>query len=323
MASTRQVSAATDPKGADPKSAGPKGTSPASISTWRRFRNLLPLLLVLAFMAGGVALWRQVRGFVLAHDDYRLSPDDIDITPPPAWVHEDVRAKAFHDASLENRSILEPSLAEDLAHALARHPWVARVDRVVKAHPAGLQVDLVYRRPVCMVQLPPDPATKRSGGLYPVDGGGVLLPTADFTPLEARAYPLLLQIATMPDGAAGEPWGDPRVAGGAAIAALLIDVWGDLKLDTIVPSAKPDSETDEYTFELFTRQGTRIAWGRAPDAPAGGEAPPAEKLARLLRHAQEHGGLDTGEPPRLIDVRPWDRPAAAARTATHADEPAR
>jgi hypothetical protein len=266
-------------------------------------------MLLLGFVGGGYALWRHVRGFVMAGTDYRLQPEEVDITTLPPWIHGDVRGEALRDASLDAApSLLDADLAERLANAFAQHPWVEQVERVVKLHPAGAHIDLIYRRPVCMVELP-------GGGLYPVDGAGVVLPTADFTPLEAKTYPLLVGIETVPEGRVGAPWGDARVAGGAAVAAVLIDHWQDLKLDRIQPSPVPDSETDEYTFEVVSRRGTRVVWGRAPGAPDGGEAPPAEKVARLRRFVAEHGDLDSGDSPHVIDVRRWDPPAGSPRTA--------
>jgi hypothetical protein len=268
----------------------------------RGVQLLLVGMLAAAIAGGGYTVWQRVRTTLLAGEDYRLEPNEVEITPPPPWIHADVRGEAVRNASLDGGpSILDDDLAERIAKAFALHPWVAQVKHVRKRHPAGVEVELVYRRPVCMVELP-------GGGLFPVDADAVLLPTADFTPLEAQGYPRLVEIHSLPVGPVGARWGDPRVAGGAAIAAALSETWNDLGLARIVPSKAPISRqaADDYTYELFTPGGTRIVWGRAPNAQTPGEAPPVEKVARLKKHFLEHGALDGPDGPREFDLRQTD-----------------
>ena len=163
------------------------------------------------------------------------------MTPLPPWIHTDLKAEVLRDASLDGPlSLLDKELTVRVAHAFALHPWVAKVQRVSKRSPAGVQVDLDYRRPVAMVEVP-GPA------LLPVDGEGVLLPTADFSPQDARQYPRIAEIKTSPLGPVGTRWGDTHVTGGARIAAALLDDWQALKLHQVVPAA-PDR---------FSRRGNR------------------------------------------------------------------
>ena len=105
--------------------------------------------------------------------------------------------------------VLDDNLPERVAHAFSLHPWVAKVGLVRRLSPARLEVELVYRRPVCMVEV-------REGPL-PVDGQGVLLPSDDFSPVEKEHYPRLTGIDTMPMGPVGQRWGDGRVVGGAEL----------------------------------------------------------------------------------------------------------
>ena len=272
------------------------------------------ILLIALGTAGGYAIWRHVRQSVLAAADYRLDLDDFEITPVPKWIHSDVRLEAVQNASLDGGpSILEEDLVERIDKAFGAHPWVARVERVSKRHPARVKVDLVYRRPVCMVELP-RLAELPEGGLYPVDAEGVLLPTKDFTPIEGQEYPRLCEVTTLPMGSPGMKWGDARVAGGAMVAAALVDAWKTLKLSRIVPSAGPASGTDEHTFELWTAGGTQVIWGSAVAMP--GERPAAAKVDQLLRYAAEHGGLEGSAGPQVFDVRQWEADRITPRTAS-------
>ena len=152
-----------------------------------------------------------------------LTPDRVEITPIPDWIHTDIREEAFRDASLdEPLSILDENLVERIARAFSLHPWVEEVRRVRKRHPARLEIDLVYRRPVCMVVVP--------DGMHTVDIEGVLLPADHFPPVEAMQYPRLRGVETTPTSP-GTRWRDVRVIEAAEIAAAFGDVWQELRLD--------------------------------------------------------------------------------------------
>ena len=197
---------------------------------------------------------------------------------------------------------MDDDLAERIGNAFARHPWVERVQQVTKK-PGSVKVDLVYRKPVCMVEVP--------GGFQPVDAAGVLLPMADFSQVEVTHYPLLVRAEergpTMPPGLR---WEDPNVIGGAEIAAALGDEWETMRLHYIEPSAADPtlagaSGSDgqatpggfagrpaEPFFTLVTHNKTRILWGHAPGANAPGEPSAAEKVAQLKRRFADRGTLD-------------------------------
>ncbi len=292
-----------------PKSSGGLGGFVHNNARW---------MIALAVIAGICAygwnmLWEQVREHVAAASDYQLDPETIEITPPPEWIHANLRAEVIRDASLDGSlSVLDPELTVRIARAFGLHPWVAKVERVSKRYPAAVQVDLIYRRPVAMVEVP-GPA------LLPVDAEGVLLPTDDFSPADARHYPRIAEIKTSPIGPVGTRWGDTRVAGAALVAAALGEHWDALKLNHIVPSGRQSTspgarETDAY--ELYTKAGTRIDWGRPPGAEIPGEASAASKIACLLEYASKHGdSLDNAAKPQRLDVRPSSGLVIAARPA--------
>jgi len=259
----------------------------------------LAVLFLSVFLGGWYWLWcfGGVGGQVLSLDGYRLTSGDVEITPLPQWIHTDIRAEVFRDASLDGPlSIMDAELTERISAAFSLHPWIAEVRRVRKYHPARVKVELVYRRPVCMVEVP--------GGLLPVDHRGVLLPCGDFSPIEAsRRYPRLVGIGTVPVGPAGERWGDERVTAGAEIAELFGAAWHELKLDRIVPSEPAQTHSGrEITYELFTRSGTRVIWGRAPATDMPGEPAAVEKVARLQKYARKYGTLDGPRGPQKLDL---------------------
>jgi hypothetical protein len=252
------------------------------------------VILGVAAAGAGYAVWQQVRGHVLASEEYYVDPQNIVVTPQPPWIHSDIRAEVFQEASIDGPlSLLDSNLTVRMAGAFASHPWIANVERVSKRFPSSVEVVVRYRRPVAMVAV-------RGGGL-PVDADSIVLPSEDFSQEQAARYPRIDEIHTTPVGPVGTPWGDVAVTGAAQIAAVLADEWERLTLARIVPAGrKPARAGFEYEYALYTRAGTRIDWGRSPGTDSPGETPPADKLARLREYFNEHGSLDTsGTPTRL------------------------
>jgi len=242
------------------------------------------LLLAAVLVGGWYLTWHVIGANVLRSDRYVLRQESLDVPSPPDWIHTDVRGEVFRSLAFEGPlSIMDDHLAKRVADAFALHPWIAKVRRVTKQHPGRVKVELDYRRPVCMVEVP--------GGLLPVDAESAWLRSEDFSPVEASQYPRLSGLESMPVGSVGTKWGDGRVVGGAEIAALLATAWNELQLARIVPSARPQSGP-HYSYELYTRGGTRILWGLAPGAGVPGDVPAAEKIERLRKYVAAHGTLD-------------------------------
>ena len=272
-------------------------------------RVLVALVLIAATLGGTWYAWRQTAPLITEGNHYLLDPRAITITPPPAWIRADIRAEVVRDASLDDAvSILDPALARRVADAFEFHPWIDRVVQVTKLAGPRVDVEIVYRQPVAMVDVP------SAADLAPIDVHGVRLPVIDFTPKEREHYPRISGIATLP--LVGQTWDDAAAIGAASLAAALRDVWHEWQLAVIQPTAPTraigqpaqgddiTAATDRYPlYELLTRDDTRIIWGYAPQAPIGREPTVAEKLARLTEYAQTHGSLTSGSSTQPLDVR--------------------
>lgn len=264
----------------------------------RRFRaRLFACTLLAAAMASGCyALWRSVRPLVLGLPQYVIAEENVVISPTPKWIRSDVRAEVFRDlCEAGPLVVLDEDLNERFYEAFAAHPWVSKVERVLKRPPAGVDVSLIYRRPVMMVQV--------TGGLLPVDAEGVQLPTADFSPLEARKYPRLNDIGAATPPPAGTRWADARVVAAAALAGVLIDSWEELELHRLALSADSSAPVGQFEFDLYTKRGTRIVWGAAPTAKPEDLAAAADKLSRLRKYHAEHNTLEGSRGPQVLDLR--------------------
>ena len=251
-------------------------------------------LIILGLIGGWYLVWNEVGDYVLSSESYLVTSQRVEIiTAAPEWIDTDIRAEVFRNASLDRPlSIMDDDLTQRIANAFSLHPWVAKVCRVTKHHPAQVQVELVYRRPVCMVEVP--------GGAFPVDVRGVLLPVDDFSPSEAGRYPRLVGVDTVPVGTVGECWGDVRVVGGAEIAAALGEVWEEFRLAAIIPSAP---SADDLIYMLRTRGGSQIRWGPAPSSAPPGELSPADKVARLQGYFANYGTLEGHDASQVLDIR--------------------
>jgi hypothetical protein len=250
-----------------------------------------------AGMAIALGIWltyRTVEPRINASPHYNLDPRSITVTPQPAWIHSDVKGEVLRDGSLDHAlNLLDESLLERVAKAFALHPWVAQVTSVRKRAGPELEVQLVYRRPACMVEVP--------GGLYPVDAEGVLLPTADFSSEDASHYPRLTGIQTVTEGPVGTRWQDACVLGAAQIATVLADDWTKLGLAQISPLSNPPPGTTGATaFVLYTHQGAPIIWGAA-GSNRDFEPGTDERLVRLKKIAVSLHARNGSSPP--IDLR--------------------
>ena len=298
------------PAGKSPVKLAPKPESPTARRLMKRRLRWVTALVFLLIVASGVyTLWRSVKPQILGMPRYVVAVEDVHITPPPKWIRTDVRGEVVREINLAGPvSILDEDLGERFYEAFAAHPWVIKVIRVLKRPPAGVDVELVYRRPVLMVQV--------TDGLLPVDADGVQLLTADFSPLEATRYPRLADVGRETPPPAGARWTDTRIVAAAALAAVLIDAWQELGLHHLALAADPPpSAAGPFEFELFTKEGTRVLWGAAPTSVAEAHAAAADKLSRLRKYHADHNTLEGSRGPQTLDLRVPHGVLTSPRTA--------
>ncbi len=265
--------------------------------------------------AGAHFLWLRTKPQVAHDPSYLLTLDKIHITPQPPWIRSDIKTQALRDANLVgNLSILDDwdALLRRIKEAFEFHPWVASVTRITRRLPSSLDIDLVYRKPVAAVE-----SSDSNGVVFlPIDERAVRLPEGDLTEVERRYLPRISGITGRP--LVGDHWDDPRVVGGAKLAAQLADVWQKLRLVEIIANLQSAMHDDKqlYRFDIITSGGTRIVWGMTPgDEAANGESPFRQKRQRLLNYSSQHGKLESIDGPAVLDVR--SDLVVTPRTAEH------
>jgi len=202
--------------------------------------------------------------------DMTLFPEAVEVVGRAPWVPAGIDREALRTASLDGGLPLDdPELPQRLERAFLMHPWIRNVVRVELRHPAAAIVTVTCREPVAMVVW--------QGGLLAVDAEGVVLPSADFTPESAAAYPKVQGVTSSPLGLEGSRWGDPVVDEAAAVAAAVGPDWKTLELREI----RPVVTAGRRTWELVAAGPRTVVFGSAPGQESEGEPTAAMKLVRL------------------------------------------
>ena len=282
-------------RSAEREIAEPESAEPPVPPRWRGwFRPTV--IASLALVAAAVLLWPHISKFlpdISQRGEYRVAVSDIEISRAPHWVPQNLVQQVAEQAALpEHVSLLDDGLVETVARAFRQHPWIEKVVRVKKTYPSRLEVEVEYRKPVAMVEV--------KQGLYPIDATGILLPPADFAVADTKHYPLISSVRTIPQGAAGNGWGDPIVLGAAQISSVLSARWKEFSL---VEIRVPTGATEDGVYHLYTKGGSRIVWGRAPASDHPGELSAEQKVGRMEEYVNRFGGFDQPNGPYEIDIR--------------------
>lgn len=295
-------------KTAPKKAAPPKPPSRLMVALRKWFFRPTPLI-ISAFLITLVVSAPYIIHLIpdiSRFDEYQYDLGQIEVNQPNEWVPKDLAGNVLIKSSFpEQVSLLDSDLCRELAMSFQKHPWVRSVVRVQITNKPSVQALLEYRRPVAFVE------TKE--GLYPVDIEGVLLPPANFEIDDIRRLPHINNVSSMPKGNVGEAWGDVVVKSAAQIAAALtpdgnMDLyWNRFELTAVIA---PNSDevlptADQLKFELATKGGSRIIWGKPPGAD---ELEPTveQKIGRMEQYLSRFGKFDEPNGPYRIDIRLFD-----------------
>jgi len=260
------------------------------------------VLLMLAVIASGVFFFQKLKNQLpdlSQREEYQIETKDLSLIPaPPHYVPIDIVDQVIKRSQLpEKVSLLDQGLVLKIADAFQKHPWVQKVVSVQKTN--TVEVAVLFRKPAAMVEV--------KQGLFPVDNEGVLLPPEDFSVSDARRYPVITGIRSMPEGPAGTTWGDLTVTGAAQLAEALGPHWKELDIASIEapPHTTAVLSLDDLIYRLITVGGSEIVWGRSPQSQRRGELRVDQKIGKLEKYYRDYGGFDRPHGPYEIDIRHW------------------
>ncbi|MCH9654032.1 MAG: cell division protein FtsQ/DivIB [Planctomycetes bacterium] len=260
------------------------------------------VLLILAICASGLFFFQKLKNQLpdlTQRKEYQIETKNLSLNPaPPHYVPIDIVDQVIKRSQLpEKVSLLDQALVLKIAEAFQNHPWVQKVVSVQKTN--TVVVEVLFRKPAAMVEL--------KQNLYPVDNEGILLPSEDFSVSDARRYPIITGIRSVPEGSAGSPWGDLTVKGAAQLAEALGPYWKELDIVSIEAPRRTTAKLvlDDLIYRLITTGGSEIVWGRSPKSQRRGELRVEQKIGKLEKYYRDYGGFDRPHGPYEIDIRHW------------------
>lgn len=200
----------------------------------------------------------------------------------PAWARTLRLPEHLRDilADFGHRTLLEPTLARDVAARLADSPWVESVIRVDKQFGGKLAIECAYRRPIAAVVVGANVAW--------IDARATCLPA----PRNARLRLMTIEGIAAPIPGPGQPWDGYDIAAAVRLASLLVDEPYANEIVTLqFQNYGGRLDPRQEQIELRTGNGTRLIWGSAPGEEV--EEPTAREKIEILRAMyRKYGQLD-------------------------------
>lgn len=263
-----------------------KGTWDAGKPSLRR-RMLKAAFALVALGACGAGL---VWGFSRLDESvsrlpmYQMTSESLRLVEGPPWMTPAILADLdIRDQLPQRFSLLAPDICGRVARAYEQVVWVERVERVEKRDPRvspdepPLEVQLKFRRPVAFVE--------GNRGAYLVDAQGVRLPGVyPEAPRLGDCTLLVIRGVNSAPPTPGHAWLGGSVLAGVRVAEAVApqqEVYRVTTIDVANYGGRRDPRDTEIA--LYTKNGTRIKWGKAPSPEAEmlQEKSLAEKVAYL------------------------------------------
>ncbi|MCH2182541.1 MAG: hypothetical protein MK108_11095 [Mariniblastus sp.] len=256
------------------------------------------MLATVGMIFGAIQLWHTHYQELIDLPGYEISRQQIQVNAPPEWVDADLEGTILGRLP-EPASLLDRQLVPTTVTTCESLPWVEKISRIEKV-PAGLDVELVYRQPVGLVEI------STSSGQQAIDRHGVLM---DPRMMDYVNPENLIRISVARPGLEQQKiwtvWQDHRVVDAASIGSLQGAAWDQLGCYRIVSWDPPGSPSNQNPFEIWPRtaRGIKIVWGSAPGKEKTGEASAEQKLEVIRQYLAKLDPSKETELGRKVDVR--------------------
>lgn len=259
-------------------------------------------IVAIALIGAAIYTWNTWGHLVAGSSRYHITAQSVELPESPDWISPatDIKQEVFATGVLNETNALDRNAATKIAQAFELNPWVKNVERVTKAPPNRVRIDLEYRRPVAVVWLQ---FTEETGGWEPVDAEGFILPEDRFheEPERIEQYlPIVAQPSPIMPNDVGVLWPDDRVQQGAAIAGMLEKLWREWGIDNIYVTRSVADELPTFTLRLGNE--VKIFWGHGPGFEAGSELKAVQKLALIGEYLKKNGAVDRWDAGQVLDV---------------------
>lgn len=260
----------------------------------------MSLLVIAVFVTASIYAYKKFALEIAGRSDQQVSIENVLLIPEqPEWIHSPLRDQIVGQYQLDKILLDDSELVEQFAAAFELDSHIEDVVRVEKTV-NGIEVEVVYRTPVAMVEVKVDDQRY----VYPVDRSAVVMQTSDFKEDDLADFLRLVSDYSKPKGNSGTPWGDPVIAGGAKIAGELSKIsWQSMGLYRIYSLADNDGSNRQFYINLKDDENVRVLWGSSPDEEAADEASVAEKVKNLQAFFRENRTLSISTEPAELDLR--------------------
>jgi hypothetical protein len=228
---------------------------------------------------------RKVYACYSVQDTYQINLAPLEVLNKPDWCPDSYFEQTIR-TSIQMKgkfSLFDKKLFNYLLEQYNANPWIARVESIEKQFPDNLIVKLEIRRPLAVVEIK---KWNNRNFYYLVDHEAVRLPGEYYTiPSLSMPLPIIVGVKNSPP-LPGEKWHDPGLSNALSVAGVLkqYQVYARLDISSIdITNIGGRINKKESEIVLFTKNKTRIEWGRSADSNNLFEPSSAEKIKNLYQ----------------------------------------
>jgi hypothetical protein len=239
----------------------------------------------LAATAAIIGLGR-LKNYVVSLSDFNINVESITIADPPAWAPQALGAE-IRAAMPKEANVFDRDLPRKVYKSCKNLYWVEQIDSVRKVYPNTLELKMKLRTPAAYVLYGGEP--------YLVDLKGKRLPRHYYQKPDGVQDMLIIKgVEGIPPEPGGQ-WVDHEALTSALavvenIANTTLCRKAGITTVDVANFVGRKTATDSHIV-LWTKDQTRILWGRSSNNHKFGDLSIKEKLANMDKALNEYNNL--------------------------------